>query len=138
MADELGVAARFLTSVLTADTQLAALVGPRIYPSVAPQGTAYPFLVWSFIAGEDVRVLGPGRLWTNALYQILAYTNGVFATVRQIASRVDDLLSAASGAATGGYVYTCTRERALESVDDSSGVNYPRAGAEWRLVVQSS
>lgn len=138
MADEPGVVARWLTGKLVGDSQLSALVGGRIYPYKAPQGSAMPYLTWAFVAGEDVRVLGPARLWTNALYQILAYTNGLFADVRAVASRVDDLLSSASGSASGGYVYTCLRERALESVDDSQGVDYPRAGGEYRITVQAA
>jgi len=39
-----------LYDLLTADVNIAALVVLRVYPTVAPQGTPYPYIVWQEVS----------------------------------------------------------------------------------------
>ena len=133
MAETL-VAEQCLYSVLAADSQLAAIVGTRIYAYVAPQGAAFPFVVYQNQAGRDVRGVGPLRLMANLLYvvKVVAQTNS-FTTLETAANRIDAVLQAASGTPTRGTVIACVREQPFALVESLETGQYRHLGGIYRL-----
>ena len=133
MAETL-VAEQWLYSVLAADSQLAAIVGTRIYAYVAPQGATMPFVVYQNQAGRDVRGVGPLRLMANLLYvvKVVAQTNS-FATLETAANRIDVVLQAASGTNVRGTVIACVREQPFSLVESTNEGQFRHLGGIYRL-----
>ena len=133
MAETL-VAEQWLYSVLAADSQLAAIVGTRIYAYVAPQGATMPFVVYQNQAGRDVRGVGPLRLMANMLYvvKVVAQTN-TFGTLETAANRIDAVLQAASGSNVRGTVIACVREQPFSLVESLETGQYRHLGGIYRL-----
>lgn len=79
---------QLLRAHLGADTGIASLVGTRIYPEVAPQGAAYPFLTYQAINDKEHLVkpsIETFRIKTKRI-QVDAYTrgNGGYAAIKTL------------------------------------------------------
>jgi hypothetical protein len=139
------VAARFIYGRLIQYPALAAKVGTRVYQDVAPQGTAFPHIVFTQIFASDLIVVNGIRIWSNMLWQIeyWARTNDP-AVVAEGAALIDAALHRKSGPLTGatygsGYMLECFRERPLALPPRTEGdVVYRRAGGEYRQRVQAT
>lgn len=128
---------QWLYERLSGDATLAGMVGGRIYSYLAPQDTAFPFVLFNYQTGEDIWGVGPARFLVSALYQIKVVSTGPsFLPLKAIADRLDTLLQGTSGAVANGTVYSCMRERALAYVEVSDGVQYRHLGGLWRIYAQ--
>ena len=133
MAETL-VAEQWLYTVLAADTALAAVVGTRIYAYIAPEGAAFPYVVYQNQAGRDIRGVGPLRIMANLLYvvKVVGQTNS-FGALETAANRIDTVLQAASGTPTRGTVIACVREQPFALVESLDTGQYRHLGGIYRL-----
>lgn len=130
---------RWLNTVLAGDTQLAALVGTRIYADLAPGGAALPMVVYQMQAANDLMVLGSARVWANAVYIVrgvarsLAYGGNLLT----IADRIDTVLHAASGSNVEGTIFECVREREFRMTEvGQDGEQYRHMGGMYRILAK--
>jgi hypothetical protein len=124
--------------ILAALSAAPAVAGGRIYQGIAPQGSAFPYVVYQFQGGADLDTLRVVRVWADLVYLVKAVTNASgFAPVRAIANEVDARLHGASGAATDGYVDACVREQPFQLTEADGGVNYRHLGGVYRLKVRA-
>ena len=138
--NELQAIAQWLYSTLSGDAGIAAAVGNRVYERVAPQGAAYPFVLFSTRYAEDRNGIGPGaRLFTRPLYRIVAHAEGGgFGAVDSIAAVIDAVMEGAEGsvalAGTSYHIGVVRRERAYRDVELLPGGRLVFvAGGEYRL-----
>lgn len=128
---------RWLYERLAGDATLSGLVGGRIYAFVAPQGTAFPFVVFAHQGGHDVLGVGPARVMVSLLYQVKAVgQTAAVADLQPVADRIDALLHGASGAVPDGTILACVREQAIEEAEVDDGVQYRHVGGLYRLIAQ--
>ncbi len=66
----------WLYETLSADAVVAATFGDRVYEADIPQGTAYPALVYQFMSGVPVSVIGGETVFTNMVYLIKGIAKG--------------------------------------------------------------
>lgn len=135
---------RLIYQRLIGDPQLAADIGTRVYPDIAPAGAVYPYIVITFVSGTDLNVLncGGSRVWSDLLWQVEVWsrTNDL-AVIAQRTARVDAVLHGAAGVITGapyasGTVWSCVREQPLMLPPEIDGdVIYRRGGGEYRQFV---
>jgi len=113
------------------------LVAGRVYSEVAPQSATYPLIVFQFVTAVDLVGVGPGRIYSSAIYrvQVIAQTPSL-TSLTALADQLDNALHAASGAAAGGHVLACMRERPYSRAEDVNGLMYRRSGGEYRLILQ--
>lgn len=129
----------WLYTLLSADTELNAVVDDRVYGYVAPQGAAMPFVLFAYQGGRDVRGVGPSRIMASALYQVKVVGEGAsFSGLEAIADRLDALLQGASGSVTDGAVLMCVREQPIVYVEVDNGVQYRHLGGLWRIIAQAT
>ncbi len=134
MGTELDWAEKWLYTVLSGDAELAALVAGRIYAYQAPQGAAFPFIVFHFAGGSDNEVIGGARIMTQAVYRVIAVDEGSsFARTSEIDSRVDAILQAASGVVVGGRIVSCQRQLPIRYGAVDAGVQSRHQGGQYRL-----
>lgn len=78
-------------------TALAPLVGDRIYPDVAPEGTARPYLTYQQVGGKALNYLEgtvPGK--RNARMQVNVWADTRLAA-SELSERAEDALRLAAG-----------------------------------------
>jgi hypothetical protein len=131
---EANTAERFLVSTLEGDATLMALLTGGVHNTQAPQGTAYPQLVFQYMSGNDYAAVGAERIWTNMLYLVKVIADAEhFDDADIAAARVDGLLHRASGSNVNGTVWSCTREQVIRLPDQIGQHQYRQSGGIYRL-----
>lgn len=122
----------WIFGILNSDSTLRALVsGISSYP--APRDTRFPYIVYQFISGQDVRGTGPSRVGVSGewLVRAVAETSSFAGNLQLIADRIDNLLHAASGQS----VWACVRLRPFQFVEHISGRQIRHLGGFYRIWV---
>lgn len=134
-----GIAEQWLYSVLGTDSALLALATGGVYSTVAPQGAAYPLLIFAFLGGVDVQEFGPLRTMSRVNYGIKAYASTPsIVALDAIMARVDRLIQGHDPVTlVGGYVLGCQRMTPPQVLGvPDAGINYRQMAAIYRLDVQ--
>jgi hypothetical protein len=85
-----------LVARLLAQNAITTLVGTRIYPLLAPQGAAAPYLIYQRISGERVRNFDESNQSAQPRIQIDAYAE-TYTVARQLAAAVRAALHGFAG-----------------------------------------
>lgn len=123
---------------------LSGLVSGRVYPSLAPQGAARPFIVWSHQGGSAMHAAGSDwRFLTLPLFLAKAVADGnSYAAADAIAADIDAALTGLSDSVTiDGTVYTvqgCRREVAVRYTEEVAGKPIRHVGGIYRLWISHS
>lgn len=103
------------------------------FAHVAPPDVSPPYIVFTPVAASDRYVVGAARLVTECRYQVLAVVAGSSAAAAEaLADAIDSALHGQSDPAAG--IVACTRERALELVDQQAPQDYRMVGGEYVIV----
>lgn len=128
---------QWLYATLTGDATLVGAVGTRCYGDVAPQGAAFPYLIFNLMDGTDVMGIGTARIMVNAIYQIKVIGQvPSYALLKPIADRVDAVLQGATGSVVDGVILACTREQPIRYVEIAGETQYRHLGGLYRVFVQ--
>jgi hypothetical protein len=132
---EAATARTFLTTTLGADTALLALATGGVHNgSLAPQGTPYPVVLFFFMSGVDLGVVGAVRVWSDMVWTVKAVGRGpYYDDLDPIMARVDALLQRASGSVAQGTVWSVDRQTTLEYEDLVAGDPYRHLGGTYRI-----
>lgn len=133
--NELTRAERWLYERLSGDATLAALVGGRVYSTVAPQGAVYPFVLYSLLYSADVATANNTRVFARLSYVVRAVGQTASnASLEAIADRVDVALQRIDAPTAGAHA-EAGRERAFFLGEIVDGVQYRHVGGVYRLLV---
>ena len=129
---------RFVYWRLTSDAAMAVLVGDRIYGREAPQGAAYPLVLFNVQSATDLLGAGAARLWMDALVQVKAVGPGAASELSPIADRLDALLHVAEPVVVSldgkSYqIHGAHRERAIGYDEVVAGQVYWHLGGLYRV-----
>lgn len=129
----------WLVGVLSTDSILSGYAPGGVYRSLAPVGTAPPFVIISFQSGPDTRTAQGVRILAMPLYQVKAVGPSYeTALLVNAASRIDDLLKLASGSVAGGYIASCYRESELVLDNLVDGVQWSEMGGLYRTQIEQT
>lgn len=124
----------WLAGVLNGDAALLALVPSGAFNTQPPEDQPYPFILYQFMSGLDYAAVGAERIWTNMLFLVKVIgETASYSALNQAVARIDALLHRASGSATDGTVWSCTREQAIRLPDDVANRQYRQAGGLYRI-----
>jgi len=136
---DVGLAIQWAFNRLTADSQMQALVGNRIYRSAAPEGAGYPLVVLSAVAyGQENAAGNRARPIRSVDLLVRAWNTGAdYAGVHNIASRVDALLHVQDSWSSSGFVVEGGKRigGALTLDEIIDGERYVSAGGLYRIFV---
>lgn len=158
MAIEQAGADAWIVETLSADTTLAALVaqlwaalqqppvspapstppGRWIFGNVAPENTAFPYIVFGQHVAKDKLGAFGQRLYVDCTYYVRVVAPGMGpGFLYPIASRVDDLLSVGSvnSVVNGVTVIGCTRSTAIRMEHTLEDVRYQFVGGMYRILL---
>ena len=145
MADELDVMATFIVDRLKASGAITAIVGSgsaaRIYQDVAPQGAAFPYIVFSSLAPNDVSAIGAIRIATRDqwLVKAVVQSSSFGGSLTTLADAINTQLhgdDGTSGTASGGNVVHSYRMRPFRLSEVTSGVAYRWKGGIFNIMAQ--
>lgn len=137
--DEVEQAKAWIYSALSANVDITAAVGTRIYADYVPEPPAnrvYPYLLYEFIAGPDIDGLGTVRLLTEPLFQVRLVTDGRPTTAtRKASKRISDVLGVAVHQLSGDFYFSARREQPISrpETDTATGKKYHNLGGLFRL-----
>lgn len=139
MASETMGVAEWLYITLRSSTAITTPTGGsaafRCYEDVAPQGAAWPYVVYSLVSAVDVNAIG-GRATVNELWTVkaVAQTN-TYNTLRAIANGIDAALNRQRGTATtaGITIAACERTEEVRRTEVSEGLHYRHLGGIYRI-----
>lgn len=127
---------------LQGDATLIALLpaGARgIHESVAPQGTATPFIVLDLPSAVDLNTTGGARVWQNTLVSATVRGKGLTSAIVPIADRVDQLLQGYQVTVNGAVIVKLRRERGFRLPPEvENGVRFPAIYQEYRTEAQAA
>lgn len=127
---------QWMYGVLSADAQVQAVFGTRVYRKVMPQTSAYDHsLIMQYMGGATVAPVGSVRVYSNMLFMVKATGKaGNYASLRDGMNRVDTLLHRASGDIAGATILWCEHENEvpLEPVV-YSGETYEQIAVLYRV-----
>lgn len=135
---EIVTAETWLYTKLHGDSTLLALCTGGVFTWPVPATYSQPYVLYQMQSGMDIRGNGPTRIGVNglwlvrAVFEALTYTGNLLSA----ANRIDVLLHAASGTATGGVVWACVREQPFQLVEVADGRQFRHLGGLYRLWVQ--
>lgn len=113
-------------SILTADSTLAALVGTRVYPQVAPQDVALPYVAYERISTSRVYSHSPGvSQLARARFQFTAGSTS-YSDVRAVVNAVRGALDAYSGTAAGVQIYVALSQNEFGTFSDDGDLRTVR------------
>ena len=72
----MSIASEWLYSEITGDTEITAYVEQRVYKYVAPEGTAFPFIVFHEVTGSPVSNYTADRIGDRERWIIKVYDKG--------------------------------------------------------------
>jgi hypothetical protein len=137
----------FLETVLGGDSTLTGYAPGGVWRSMAPPGTATPFVIIARQAGTDVVTMNGVRLITDQLYQVRAVGPATSsATIALAAARADRLLGGPPGAPVSGSVIvssvqegqilSCYREQQIMLDEIINGELWTNIGGLYRIIVE--
>lgn len=89
---------RWIYNALISDAQAAAVIADRVFSDQAPEGAAYPFVVFNFQFGEDVNGVGACRVLSKSTYQVKVIAREDDDNTRLVADRIDEVIGKAKAA----------------------------------------
>jgi hypothetical protein len=134
----------YFPQVLGAYGALTALVGDRIYSNSAPQGSAFPFVVFGPSSGTDRAAVGHNRrVMSEVTYLVkgVTYEEDLLIASR-IARRIDEAINGVPATVTfDGVTYEimgCHRETGIQYTEDDNGRKYNHFGGLYRLTIRTT
>ncbi len=130
---------QFLFQLLMGDPALTAVVGSRVHITPAPQGTAFPHVVFNYQSGMDVQGCGTHRTMLRALYQVKVISKGSpDAAVRTAADRIDELVGKVAAATLNGYIFSGRRTTPIRFIETAGDIVFHHIGGLYRVEVYSA
>ena len=133
------IAKEILYELLTADIQLAGLVGNNIYDTVAPSTAIEPFIIFNRQSEVPLITLDHERPLVNYEYLVKAITKGSsYMPLKPIVERIDNILDKFIGQSATGFIDIIERLSTIEYPEfDANGIQYMHLGAIYSIIVRS-
>lgn len=138
--------AQVLFARLTQDQALADLLGTtlagladRVHEGTAPEDTPGPWITFTILEPQDVKVVGLTHVWSNVEAQVkVTDATESYADLVPIYQQVHALLESQTHleGPTGGQVMTCYRVSGVQYPERDAGTQYRHLGGLYRTETQ--
>ena len=138
MPAELARVEQWMYSTLAADPTISAQVGTRIYADQAPQGAAFPLIVFAHIGNVDVlRAMNNGRI-SKVIYlvRVIGTGSSTGGVLKTVADRFDLLLLVKNVIVDGVRIAYVQHDQHHIRKDSESGVPLSYLGSYYLIFCQ--
>ena len=133
---------RALYGKLSGDTTLNALLAApatgyskSIYHQDAPEGAAFPYVIFQRQSGRPTEAFGAPSVMENDVWLVKAVDHATSAdTAESIAARIQTLLNDAALSISGASLLYLRRQSDIEYPEVANGERYAHVGSLYRLV----
>ena len=135
---EIQEAKKWIRAVLTANVDIAAVVGTRVFADRSPSPVVFPYIIYNFLGGTDVQGLGTARLLARPLFQVRVVGEGSPNTdARKVDKRIDTVLQNAVNQQSGDYYFSARREQPVDrpELDPATNKVFFNLGGLFRLYI---
>ena len=122
-----------LVTYLKAQTGLAALIGAKIYPDEAPQGTTFPYVTYIDISDIPNHTHDGQDDLENPIKQFTVHAQGK-AAAKAIANQIESAMSDYKGTLSGLDVSYITLQNRLASKEKTADVSVNYVDLEFEIV----
>lgn len=132
-----GAIERSIVTALMGHAPLMVLGITGVYDAL-PARAVYPFVIYDFVWGSDVHVVGGQRAHTQALYQVrVCCDGGSVARMGAMAAAIDAALQGLRASNEDGQILACHREAPLKLPTEHTATGaYYSQGGTYRFLVQ--
>jgi len=110
-----------------------------VFNSLAPQGTATPFIVFQAMTKVDEYWNFAGGRGGSALYMVKAIDQSPWPkSAGDVDTQIDTVMQDASLSITGHALFVCRRESDIYLAEDQNGVIYQHIGGMYRIIADQS
>lgn len=137
MSAELARVEQWMYTTLAADATVNSIVGTRIYADEAPQGAAFPLVLYAHIGNVDVlRTFGTGRV-SKVIYIVRVVGQGSSAqgSLKTVADRFDTLLLT-NGVTLDGVHFSTQHDQHTIRKDSENGIPLTYLGSYYLVFCQ--
>jgi hypothetical protein len=137
MAISLLRAEKFLNIRLTENAKIAANVGSKVAGYSVLDGTKPPYVIWQFIIGRGLKVVGNIKVWDELEYIVKAICAGhSFAPVAQAVEGIEEAMNCPVLIVDGGNVSSHTTDPIIyEETDPKTQEKYRHIG--YRVILKA-
>jgi hypothetical protein len=127
----------WLRNTLTAIPAVNTGVSGRMYPDQAPQGTAFPIVIYSLQSTFDVVGQGTFRIMTRCSYQVkvIGQTRSYW-DLLPIYRAIDDAIHGAGSDTANAEIFACMRWEEFRFAEFTEGKEYRHLGGLYNILVQ--
>jgi hypothetical protein len=133
---------RTALGVPTRDAALARIaegVLPPDQPTVRPDGSPFPWVTFTIVEPQDVRVVGLAKVLTAVQFQVkVTAATETYAALADVAAAVNARLDAVVNPPTHPAVATCERLSGVHYPENANGVQYRHLGGLFQAYVQNT
>lgn len=126
------VEAGLYTQLVQTGTSLYTLVGTKVYNQVAPQNTAFPYVMFQLQGGGDMNETPTDRL---ELVYLVKGLSGAVKTAGQVDDAIRSRLHKQSFTISGYSLLGCKRESVIHYTEVVNGKIVFHSGALYRIVI---
>jgi hypothetical protein len=138
MSDESFLIDKWIFERLSTDTVINTALGTRIYEGLAPQGAAYPFIIYQEQSpARDIRGIGTQRIMVEAFYLIKVITTGNYSSIKTLVDRFDFLFHGIQIETSYARINASVRERTFRLAEPRENVIYRHRGSIYRIQAQA-
>ena len=141
------IVSEWVLAALVADGAIGAALGltagqtvaSRVWEGVAPEGTPFPYVVFTVAEPQDVATVPATRVMVRAGLQVKAIGKGPsYRPLVPLVQRIDAALQGARNKATsqGGMVLSCERLSAIQYPEQDQGIEYRHLGGSYQVHAQ--
>jgi hypothetical protein len=125
---------KWLYTMLSSDAALMSLA-TGVYTFPVPTTAVLPYVVYQDQPAIDIQGVGAARIGITGLWLVrgVARATSWGGTLDQIATRLDEVLQAASGSNVDGEIWACVRERPFRLIEPVTTGQYRHAGGQYRI-----
>lgn len=125
--------AAFVFDTLKADSQLASMLGGRVYRDQVPQAATLPAATVTLVSSTSSNTLGADRALDVVLVDVRVVGTGAsYGPINPAADRVDAVLQNRRGASGGVWVVELRRDQVQTFLETESGAQFAHIIATYR------
>lgn len=128
---------RWIFQTLSNDEAIRAVVGERVFDTIAPNNAEYPIIVFSSSSPRDVRGVRVRAMSTFSYTVKVIDKAKTYSGIEALAEAIDKALELKSGPAAGGVILSCHRETPFSYIESVDGLEFRHLGGLYFIAAKN-
>lgn len=132
---EIQEAKNWIYDKLSANADITAVVGTRIFADHYPGTRVFPYVLYNTMSDTDLKGVGRNRIANDALFQVRCVCQGApSADAKKVGKRIDDVLQNQANQLSGEFYFSSERAGEVDRPEfDATNTRYHNLGGLYRV-----